>query len=66
MKKKKHLEDTEGNVFAEEETAETMWDFISSKADHFFVNHIPFDSIKDMSATCKITELSNFCKFIFP
>lgn len=43
------------NVMAEEgETTETLKDFVVNHVNHFYINHIPFDSIKDMSSTCKI------------
>lgn len=45
------------DVMAEEkESVETLKDFIVNHVNHFYVNHIPFDSIKDMSSTCTSTD----------
>lgn len=48
------------DVMAEDkESVETLKDFIINHVNHFYVNHIPFDSIKDMSSTCTLSSSSS-------
>lgn len=43
----------------EKESVETLKDFIINHVNHFYVNHIPFDSIKDMSSICTSSSSSS-------
>jgi hypothetical protein len=52
---KKRQEDEDLVVLSDKnaDRSETLLGFIYEQADRFYVNHIPFDSVKDMSSTCK-------------
>lgn len=55
MKRKKR-DESEENAFREkddEDQGESLRDFIFEQVDKFFINHIPFESIKDLESTCK-------------
>jgi hypothetical protein len=38
----------------EDNESESLKDFILAQLNKFFINHIPIDSLKDLSPTCKL------------
>ena len=47
------IEKTQNNVLVDKDEGETLQGFIYEQADKFFVDHIPFETIKDLPSLCK-------------